>query len=100
MARLLADDASEQDQIDCRHWREQDPRHEQARHKPQQVGHAHEPEQQTCHEPEQAHVAKGFQDPVHFRLSSPTPAGFRMPLRIPPPTLYNVRTDFKSGPRG
>jgi len=30
MARLLADDATEQDRIDCRRWRGQDPRHEQA----------------------------------------------------------------------
>jgi len=30
MARLLADDASEQDRIDCQRWREEDPRHEQA----------------------------------------------------------------------
>lgn len=30
MARLLADDVSEQDQIGCRQWRNQDPRHEQA----------------------------------------------------------------------
>jgi len=30
MARLLADDATEQDRIDCQRWREQDPAHEQA----------------------------------------------------------------------
>jgi len=30
MARLLADDVTEQDRIDCQRWRDQDPRHEQA----------------------------------------------------------------------
>lgn len=30
MARLLADDATDQDRIDCQRWREQDPAHEQA----------------------------------------------------------------------
>lgn len=30
MARLLADDVSERDQLGCRNWRSQDPRHEQA----------------------------------------------------------------------